>query len=102
MVSSAGDRIAPARRGFNTDDAAAGVGAANTKEAAANATDAVAKAANDAKASDAAKSAEATATDVMEKVKADGASMLDKLDASIKSNKLDEGQTYVDAFEKIK
>ena len=82
--------------------AAAGVAVDKTKEAGANAADAVAKAANDAKASDAAQSAKATADDVMAKVKADGQSMLDKLDTAIKSNKLDEGQTYVDAFDKIK
>jgi len=92
---------ARAAAGAPPRDAAASAkdAAANT---AANAKDAVSNAVNDAKASDAAQSAKATADDVMAKVKADGQTLLDKLDNAIKSNKLDEGQTYVDAFDKIK
>lgn len=53
-------------------------------------------------ATDAAAGAQSTAADVTARVKADGQILLDRLDASIKANKLDEGQTYVAAFENIK
>jgi hypothetical protein len=81
--------------------AAAGVAADKVKAAGANTADAVSNAVNDAKASDAARNAQATAGNAAEKVKAEGNDLLAKLDAAIKSNKLDEGQTYVDAFERI-
>jgi hypothetical protein len=41
-------------------------------------------------------------SDAMAKVKEQGAELLGKLDAAIKANRLDEAQTYVDAFDKMK
>jgi hypothetical protein len=41
-------------------------------------------------------------SDAMAKVKEQGAELLGKIDASIKANRLDEAQTYVDAFDKMK
>jgi hypothetical protein len=91
-----------AAEGVAKAKAAAGVAADKVTTAGANTADAVSNAVNDAKSSDAAKNAQATAGDAMEKAKAQGNDLLAKLDAAIKSNKLDEGQTYVDQFEKIK
>lgn len=72
---------------------------ANTAATAGNA---VGNAVNDAANSDAARNAKAAAGDAMDKVKAQGNDLVAKIESAIKSNKLDEGQTYVDAFEKIK
>jgi hypothetical protein len=72
------------------------------KEAAAKAGQKISDTVTDAKNSDAAKSAQATASDAMAKTKEQGAELLGKLDAAIKANRLDEAQTYVDAFDKIK
>jgi hypothetical protein len=41
-------------------------------------------------------------SETMAKVKEQGAELLGKLDAAIKANRLDEAQTYVDAFDKLK
>jgi hypothetical protein len=66
------------------------------------ATNTAATAVKDAANSDAAANAKAVAGDAMDKVKAQGNDLLAKLESAIRSNKLDEGQTYVDALEKIK
>jgi hypothetical protein len=72
------------------------------KQAGANTADAISNSVNDAKSSEAARNAQATAADTMDKVKAQGSDLLAKLDAAIKENRLTDAQTYVDAFERIK
>jgi hypothetical protein len=98
MERATTEREKAGQRAAEAAQKASGAAANTAAEAGAKTSDAV----NDAKSGDAARNAQATAGDAAEKAKAQGNDLLAKLDAAVKSNKLDEGQTYVDQFEKIK
>lgn len=80
----------------------AGVAADAVKQAGANTADKISDAVNDAKSSDAARNAQAAAGDAAARAKEEGSNLLGKIESAIKENRLNEAQTYVDAFDRMK